>query len=56
MTTVEQIIDQDREELRIRWKKKHGRMKGANTAYRRQGIRNKAKALKLIDKMIKETR
>mgnify|MGYP003677208326 CR=1 FL=1 len=26
MTTVEQIIDQDREEFRIRWKKKHGRM------------------------------
>ena len=50
------IVDQDKQDFRDKWKKQHGRMKGANTAYKRHLVRAKAKALKHVDKMIKETK
>ena len=43
-------------DFRNKWKKQHGRMKGANQAYKRHEVRQKAKALKFMDKWIKETK
>ena len=51
----EEWMDEDQINFRTKWKKQHGRMKGANQAYKRHLVRVKAKTLKYIDKMIKET-
>ena len=52
----EKWMDEDQIAFRIKWKKQHGRMKGANQAYKRHEVRQKAKTLKFMDKWIKETK
>tara|TARA_R110002051_G_scaffold91013_1_gene160012 strand:+ start:363 stop:572 length:210 start_codon:yes stop_codon:yes gene_type:complete len=50
----EEWMDEDQINFRTKWKKQHGRMKGANQAYKRHCLRAKAKTLKFMDKWIKE--